>query len=33
LEAKWNVEKEYFTDYLVESSQLFSDKEKAMEVM
>lgn len=33
LEAKWNAKKEYFTDYLAENSQLFSNKEKTMEVM
>jgi hypothetical protein len=33
LEIKWNVEKDKFMNYLVESSQLFSDKEKTMEAI
>ncbi|CAK9254535.1 unnamed protein product [Sphagnum jensenii] len=31
LEAKWNAEKEKYSDCLAESSKLLSDKEKAME--
>jgi hypothetical protein len=33
LEAKWNVRKEKFTYYLVENSQLLSDKDKTMEAL
>jgi len=33
LEVKWNVKKQKLTNYLVESSQLLSDKEKTMEAM
>jgi hypothetical protein len=33
LEAEWNGKKENFANYLVESSQLLSYKEKTMEAL